>query len=450
MRLFSKISERIYDRLEAGGHEGFFVKKEQAGRLYVNEDIRAIVREKGRTVIERIILILIATGVVCGLIVLRGVPVLDENNAVARSAVGEGDKTYDLEVSMAGREREKVSVVVTERELPSDRLPELFDKAEARLRQEILGDNPSLDNVSSSLDLVKAIEGTKIRVSWEADEEGFFSETGRLRIAVLKPEDVTVYATLHYFGNTRRIPITLTIVPPPQILETDSEKRIGILQDAIREADGSDPTSERMTLPSQAGGEEVNWREPADTAPLAVGLLGLLLAVMVVPQARSSLKDQEKKRREQMERDYPEIISKLILLLTAGETCSGAWKRICRDYLAAKPHMGRRFAYEEMLFSMRELDLGRSEAAVYESFGNRAGILCYKRLSALLSRNLRRGSREILTMLELESREAYAARFEAVRKKGEETSTKLLVPMMGMLVIVIAIIIVPAFMGMGI
>jgi len=53
-------------------------------------------------------------------------------------------------------------------------------------------------------------------------------------------------------------------------------------------------------------------------------------------------------------------------------------------------------------------------------------------------------------MLDLESREAYAARFEAVRKKGEETSTKLLLPMMGMLVIVIAITVVPAFMGMGI
>ena len=450
MRFFSKVSEMIWDRFEASGHDEFIIKKEQAGRLFVNEDIKAIVRQKGRTLIERIILIVITTGIVCGMIVLKKESVLDENGTLARSASGEGDRLYELEVSMADGGQERVSVSVTERELPAERLPEMFYKAESRLRQEIIGDNPSLDNVSSSLDLVKSIEGTKIRVSWEADEEGFFSDTGRLRMVVSQPEEITLFATLHYFGNSRRIPITVTIVPPPEVVETDAEKRIGILQDAVREADGRDPTSERMILPGEAGGEEVEWREPADTGPWVLGVLGILLAAMVIPQARSSFKDQEKKRREQMERDYPEIISKLILLLTAGETCSGAWKRICKDYLAAKPHMGRRFAYEEMLFSMRELELGRSESAVYESFGSRAGILCYKRLSALLSRNLRRGSREILTMLELESREAYAARFEAVRKKGEETSTKLLVPMMGMLVIVIAIIVVPAFMGMGI
>ena len=227
MRFFSKVSEMIWDRFEASGHDEFFIKKEQAGRLFVNEDIKAIVRQKGRTLIERIILIVITTGIVCGMIVLKKESVLDENGTLARSASGEGDRSYELEVSMADGGQERVSVSVTERELPAERLPELFDKAESRLRQEIIGDNPSLDNVSSSLDLVKSIEGTKIRVSWEADEEGFFSDTGRLRMVVSQPEEITLFATLHYFGNSRRIPITVTIVPPPEVVETDAEKRIG-------------------------------------------------------------------------------------------------------------------------------------------------------------------------------------------------------------------------------
>ncbi len=450
MKALSAIAEKIYDKLDEKGYGSIFVRKEAAGKIYVNEDIKKIVREKGCLMIEKMIMILFLTTVLGCLVILAGKTVLGEDNTLLRSGFGEGDKTYELEVSVDEGQHEKVNVRVTEQEARGQAISDILNMAEKRLLSSVLGDNPSLDMVSTSLNTVSDIEGTKVYVTWEPDEEGFFSKTGRLRITPSEPETVVVYATLHYFENTRRVPIEITVVPPGAKQETEQEEKIRVLQNAVREADSRDPSSDRVVLPAEAEGREFEWQEPTDTRPYAVVLLGLLLAGMVIPRARSAMKDEEKKRCEQMERDYPEIISKLILLLTAGMTCSGAWKRICSDYLTAKPHLGKRFAYEEMVCSLRELELGRSEAAVYERFGNRAGVLCYKRLAAMLSRNLRRGSREILSMLDLESREAYAARFEAVRKKGEETSTKLLLPMMGMLVIVIAITVVPAFMGMGI
>ena len=450
MRILSAVAKKIYDRLDAHGRTEILIGKETAGRLYVNEDVKKVVREKGISLIERILLILLITCLICCLAILAGEKVLGGDNTLRRTVPGEGDKTYRLEVSVADKEHEKVDVVVTEREVQAEKIARVFDDAEKSLLISLKGENPSLDEVSGSLEMIKTVEGTKVTVTWEADEEGFFSESGRLRITPKEPEQVTVYATLHYFEHSRRIPIRVTIVPPKAEMIAEEEERIRKVNEAVRAADGKDPGAEKVSLPNEADGEKLNWREPTDSRPLGIALLGILLAVMVIPRARSSMRDEDKKRSEEMERDYPEIISKLILLLTAGMTCSGAWKRICNDYLEAKPRLGKRFAYEEMVFSLRELELGKSEAAVYESFGNRTGILCYKRLAAMLSRNIRRGSREILTMLDLESRDAYAARFEAVRKKGEETSTKLLLPMMGMLVIVIAIIVVPAFMGMGI
>ncbi|MCR5830056.1 MAG: hypothetical protein K6F93_06915 [Lachnospiraceae bacterium] len=450
MKLLSKISEKIYDRIESKGFGEIFVHKELVGKLYVNEDPQRSVREKGTLMISRMILIILVTLFICAVIVVADKAVLGEDNTLARSGAGEGDRSYELEVSVEGGGSEKVQVLVTEREVKADNIPKVFDLAEDLLLRNIAGDNPSLSQVTSSLDLKTKVEGTKVLVTWEADKDGFFSGTGRLRVVPPDSETVTLYATLHYFDHSRRIPVWVTVVPPPEKKTDESQKRIGVLNDVIREADQKDPASEKIYLPNTAGDERLEWKEPFDTRPIVVGLLGIVSAVMLAVRAKSSMREEGKKRREQMERDYPEIISKLILLLTAGMTCSGAWKRICTDYVAAKPHLGKRFAYEEMIFSLRELELGRSEAAVYESFGNRTGVLCYKRLSAMLARNLRRGSREILTMLDLESRDAYAARFEAVRKKGEETSTKLLLPMMGMLIIVIAIIVVPAFMGMGI
>jgi len=450
VKLLSKTAGKIYDRIEAHGHDDLFVRKETASHLYINEDVKKSVREKACLLIERIILIVLLTGIICGLVAIAGKKVIGEDNTLQRTGSGEGDKTYQLEVSVADGEHEKVDILVTEQEVRGDEIALVFKNAEKSLLTLLCGDNPSLGEVSTSLDMIKKIEGSKVSVMWEADEEGFISETGRLRITPSEPVQVTIYATLRYFEHSQKLPIRITIVPPGKKELSEYEKRVMAVDEAVREANEENPGSNTVSLPVEAGGERLSWREPKDARPLAIALLGLLLAIMVIPRARSSMKDADKKRNEQMERDYPEIISKLILLLTAGMTCSGAWKRICNDYLAAKPRLGRKFAYEEMVFSMRELELGKSESAVYESFGNRAGILCYKRLSAMLARNLRRGSREILSMLDLESRDAYAARFEAVRKKGEETSTKLLLPMMGMLVIVIAIIVVPAFMGMGI
>ena len=63
----------------------------------------------------------------------------------------------------------------------------------------------------------------------------------------------------------------------------------------------------------------------------------------------------------------------------------------------------------------------------------------------VVPRNIKRGSSGIIEILESESKESFAERRENVRKKGEETGTKLLLPMFGMLILVIAIVVVPAF-----
>ena len=106
---------------------------------------------------------------------------------------------------------------------------------------------------------------------------------------------------------------------------------------------------------------------------------------------------------------------------------------------------GMRFAYEEMLISDREMQLGIPEVKVYERFGTRCSVPAYNRFGTLLARNIKRGSSGIIEILESESKESFAERRENVRKKGEETGTKLLLPMFGMLILVIAIVVVPAF-----
>ena len=61
-----------------------------------------------------------------------------------------------------------------------------------------------------------------------------------------------------------------------------------------------------------------------------------------------------------------------------------------------------------------------------------------------------KGTRGITELLSLEAVHAFEDRKARAKRKGEETGTKLLVPMIMMLAVVLVIVIVPAFWSMGI
>ena len=105
----------------------------------------------------------------------------------------------------------------------------------------------------------------------------------------------------------------------------------------------------------------------------------------------------------------------------------------------------RRYVYEEILITCNELLSGRSESEAYDHFGKRCQMPAYMTLGALLSQNIRKGSNDLLDMLRREADNAIAERKNLAKKLGEEAGTKLLLPMMMMLCIVMVIIMIPAY-----
>lgn len=75
---------------------------------------------------------------------------------------------------------------------------------------------------------------------------------------------------------------------------------------------------------------------------------------------------------------------------------------------------------------------------------------CYNRLIRILIQNLRTGSRGICELLGQEATVALEERKALARKLGEEAGTKMLLPLIMMLGIVIAIIMVPAMQSFAI
>ena len=99
----------------------------------------------------------------------------------------------------------------------------------------------------------------------------------------------------------------------------------------------------------------------------------------------------------------------------------------------------------ELKVTNREMEHGQSEQEVYEAFGRRIGVLAYRRLASLLSQNVSRGVQGIRQLLLIEAKEVMAQERAGIIIRGAQAGTKLLLPMTGLLFLVFAMLLVPAF-----
>ena len=174
--------------------------------------------------------------------------------------------------------------------------------------------------------------------------------------------------------------------------------------------------------------------------------LTLAFAVGIFYLRDDEVKKAVEKRDAAMSEDYPEIVSRLTLLLSAGMTIRAAFEKTALDYEKDKVRgkSKERYAYEEMLVTVRQMKSGKSEMSAYQEFGSRSASARFNKLGSLLSQNLKKGSSGLLNILEYETKDAFEDRKAIARRKGEEAGTKLLLPMGMMLVIVLVIVVVPS------
>ena len=81
---------------------------------------------------------------------------------------------------------------------------------------------------------------------------------------------------------------------------------------------------------------------------------------------------------------------------------------------------------------------------MYEQLGQRLHVPEYYQLMQHISQHIRMGTKDLRNLMETEMQTALRKKRESAKKKGEEASTKLLLPMVILLAFVMAIIIFPA------
>jgi len=178
---------------------------------------------------------------------------------------------------------------------------------------------------------------------------------------------------------------------------------------------------------------------------------GMVVALLIYVMWDRDLHDKVEKRQQNMKSVYPDIVHKLALYMGAGMTTRGAFCKIAEESRQSEERSKKSSpAYLELQYACRELASGVSETAAYEGFGKRTGVQEYIRLCTLLGQNLRRGNSAILERLREEVEKASIMRIQRGRRMGEEAVTKLLLPMVMMLLVVMLMIMIPAFTTVGV
>ena len=199
---------------------------------------------------------------------------------------------------------------------------------------------------------------------------------------------------------------------------------------------------EIVFLPSEFEGKPILWKAKKDMTSLYVAILAVAAAVLVYVFADNDLHKQNEERRDILKKEYPLLLMKLSLYMEAGLPLRGAFCKIAEGYMKKEHPLTT-----ELSVSCNALTSGVAESVVYEGFGRRIDMREYLRLSMLLVQNLRKGSNELRKRLMEEAQDAVADNLQYQKRRGEEAQTRLLLPMMALLVMVMVLIMIPAFYG---
>lgn len=372
------------------------------------------------------------------------------SEGLERNSYGGGSRTENVTVETKEGRKSELEVEVKERVYTVKEVRQLFDRSIKKLDQLILGANDSLDYITSDMELLTKLPEEPVEIEWELSRYDVMNIYGELQEDALRKEGtpLTLKAVLTYTEDRtmQAQHECMAQIYPPQ--KTKEDLQIFKVKEAIKKEQEKTKTEARLPLPSKVDGETVVYYPKMENRGLiGIGLIFLVsILLYALDREKEGKKVQEKEK--QMLRDYPEVVNKLTLFLGAGMTVKKAWKKVVSDYEAQKEVWGIRYVYEEMKTACHEMESGITEAESYERFGRRCRLQEYVKLGALLSQNLRRGSKGLSNLLKIEAVQAFEERKARAKRMGEEAGTKLLGPLFLMLTVVLFIVIVPAFMSM--
>ena len=175
--------------------------------------------------------------------------------------------------------------------------------------------------------------------------------------------------------------------------------------------------------------------------PLGMGIIvaGTALILVIVYAIYDDLSDRVKKRRSAISKQFPNVVSKLALLVTSGMIMDRAWKETAYSQESE--------LYQEMRKTSKELDNLVSPESAYSNFINRCNTKESAKLASAIMQNLSKGNAEIGKLLKGIAREAWQERRHTAKRDAEKANSKLMIPTMLLFLAILVMLMVPIAMS---
>lgn len=364
------------------------------------------------------------------------------DNLLERPAVGESDETEELEYTTDDNTTD-ITIDVPAKLHTKEEKESLVDKAKEEIEETFKGDNEDLDCVNKPVVMKEKYSDGMVKAEWQLSNYKIVGSEGEINYDNLEKETIIeATVTLTCEDYTDLYSFSFQVEP----LDTTSSYGIDYYIRKII-SDLFDTDEAVIELPERIGEKDVTWSKKYTYLGAKIGLLGAFAAIAMVLGQMKEEKTKKEKYTKSLIRDYPKIVESLALYVGAGLSVKNAMFRISDEYIRRRAK-AREPGFEGVLRMCREMEEGRSELKAYELLTVYCPTREYRRLSSLLSSNLKKGTKGMIEELNNEEKEAFEMQKQYVRIAGEEASTKLLFPMIGLLGIVLVIIIAPSIFNM--
>ena len=134
---------------------------------------------------------------------------------------------------------------------------------------------------------------------------------------------------------------------------------------------------------------------------------------------------------------FPQVLSKLTLLVNSGMMLRDAWRNVAQK--------GEGILFEEMNMTCEEMNQGISEIDAYQNFAERCEVKEIKRFTSSIIQNMVKGNAELTNFLREMSDEMWNEKKNMVKRQGEAANSKLLIPTIMIFTGILILIMVPMF-----
>lgn len=371
---------------------------------------------------------------------------------------------------------EEISLTVRPKKLTKKEQKKKMKEAFSYLEKNMKGENNSLLEVKESLDFLMDYEKYPFDAEFQPEDYALVDGEGDVRnekdellAAGYTEKELragiksSVTVLLWYGEECEKKTFEIKVFPKE---EKGTRKYFSEVIKIFQKKEEEALYKDGFTLPLKVKGVTIKEKDGGGPSPAAVLFVGMILSGLLLLKEQEEKKQAEIKKKELLLRCYPWFVNELVLLLGAGMQMKNIFRVLLAEYKAEqernehttgkkKRNKGKHTDYREPLMKEIEaaknsIDLGMSEEEVYYRLGRRLKLPCYIKLMTLLEQNVKKGAKGLKENFEQEELAALEERKNLAKRYGEEAGTKLLGPMVLLLVVIMFMILIPAFLSFGI